>query len=384
MPRSFDVLRNRFSLSPLFGGVLLLSSLAACATDEVPDGEAAASEPAADATGVQAQVDVLLLTAGELDSALAVAGVENEALARRASRVAELLGQLSVAAEDVRLAAAGSTQHRSAAQELSRRTGQLAPELRRLKRALADVSLSEAQRAEVLAAIGKVRVAAAQLDQNAGQLQATVAPGRELRNGALYPGSSYWVLDQGHVDPIDAAFEDDSLELSIHDESVDPDVERDHEHTILVVKSAAKVQVPDARFSFIGPVGRTFWLLPEAQLDAEAAGILWPGLAAEEIESGVFVDDNVEFRFKQLLGPNGLSLFVNPSDETSPPEVLVDSENGLPDTLTVPVGSHRHVNWAFESAGVYLLYVDVRGRLDVPGAPWITSSTEVLKFVVLP
>lgn len=383
MPRSSDVLRNRLSLAPLFGGALLLSSLAACSTDEVPGRDVEPSEPAADAPGVQAQVDVLLLTAGELDSALAVAGVEDEALARRAARVAELLGQLSVAAEDARLAA-GSAQQRTAVQELSRRTGQLAPELRKLKRALSDVSLSAAHRAEVLAAIGKVRVAAAQLDQRAGQLQAAAAPGRELRNGALYPGSSYWVLDQGHVDPIDAAFEDDSLELSIHDESVDPDVERDHEHTILVVKAAAKVQVPDARFAFIGPVGRTFWLLPEAQLDAEAAGILWPGLAAEEIEPGVFVDDHVEFRFKQLHGPNGLSLFANPSDESSPPEVLVDSENGLPDTMTIPVGSHRHVNWAFEAAGVYLLHVDVRGRLDVPGAPWITSSTELLKIVVLP
>lgn len=180
------------------------------------------------------------------------------------------------------------------------------------------------------------------------------------------------------------AFEDGAISLSIHDETAVPDVEREHEYTVMVVKAAAKVQVPDSRFAFIGPIGSNFWLLPEAQLDAQAAGILWPGLAADEVEPGVFVNDEVQFRFKQVIGPNGLSLFFSPADEASLPDVKMDSENGLPDIITVPAGSHQHLNWAFESAGAYVVKVDVRGRLEVPGTPWVTSSTELLKFVVLP
>ena len=65
--------------------------------------------------------------------------------------------------------------------------------------------------------------------------------------------------------------------------------------------------------------------------------------------------------------------------------VLVDSEDGLPDAVALPPGTHKHANWAFEAPGPYLIKVDVRGRLaGVAGAPWVTSSTASLKVVVLP
>jgi surface-anchored protein len=132
-------------------------------------------------------------------------------------------------------------------------------------------------------------------------------------------------------------------------------------------------------------VGADVWILPEGQPEAEAAGILWPGIATEEVDAGVFLADQVDVRFSNLAGPNGLSLFESPQDELTNPTVFVDSENGLPDTLTTPVGIHRHVNWAFESPGVYLLRIQARGRLaELPGNPWVSSAHAVLKFVVVP
>jgi surface-anchored protein len=269
--------------------------------------------------------------------------------------------------------------------------------VRRVKQALREAGVGRSAAPGVYQALDTVKLSAQSLGARIAEARAElgVTPldgltGAEQEgvitfNGPLVPGSSWYVLDEGHIDAIDAAYEDDELGLSIHDESLDPDVERDPAKTILVVKSAARVQVPDERFAFLGPVGRDVWILPEGQPEAEAQGLLWAGVATEEIESGVFLGDSIELRFQSLLGPNGLSLFESPQDEVTSPNVIMDSEDGLPDTLVTPVGIHRHMNWAFESPGVYLLNVRARGRLSLlPGNPWVTSPVAVLKFVVIP
>jgi surface-anchored protein len=280
---------------------------------------------------------------------------------------------------------------------LSRSAAQVPVLIKRIKKALRAEGIEPARYLEMSRSLAAVDLAARSLAARVAELQheAGITPLDGLKpaereavvalSGPLVPGSSWYVLDEGHVDAIDVAYEDAELGLSIHDESVDPDVERDPSTTILLVKSAAKVQVPDERFAFLGPVGSDVWILPEGQPEAEAAGILWPGIATAEVDAGVFLNDEVEVRFRSLVGPDGLSLFESPQDEVTSPAVLVDSEDGLPDTLTTPVGTHRHMNWAFEAAGVYLLRVQARGRLaEVPGNPWVSSANAVLKLVVLP
>lgn len=211
------------------------------------------------------------------------------------------------------------------------------------------------------------------------------APDDPAADSALTERSSFFVLDEGHIDAVDAAFEDGELAISIHDETVEPDVERDPDDVLLVVKSSAKVQVPDDRFGFLGPAGTDVWILPENELDAAAAGLLFAGLSTEEIALGAFTGDTVQIRFKHVSGPNGFSLFESPPDDTTPPVVLVDSENGLPDDVALPAGIHKHANWAFEAPGVYYVKVAVRGRLaGVAGNPWITSPSATLRFLVRP
>ncbi len=336
---------------------------------------------------VQAGVDVLLATIANLDDTLrASANTTTFVSAEKLSLTIDAVAQAAQALRD------SSASVDSAVVELSMRTAQLAPHLRRFKRELQGSVLDAATAANIGAAIKQVQIAAQSLDIAVGELYATSQSkanrtklGSEgLRNGPLFPGSAIYVLDEGHIDAIDAAFEDNELGIMIHDESFGADVERDPKTTVMVVKAAAKFQVPDARFAFIGPVNATAWILPENQIDAEASGVLWPGLSTAEIEAGVFMNNEIRVRFKQVIGPDGFSLFESPQDENTAPLVLVDSENGLPDVITVPYSTHKHANWVFESAGVYLVKVDVRGRLNVANGPWVTSSTATLKFVVLP
>ncbi|GAA3212303.1 choice-of-anchor M domain-containing protein [Dactylosporangium siamense] len=184
------------------------------------------------------------------------------------------------------------------------------------------------------------------------------------------------VLSQGHVDAVDVAFEDGGFEVSVHDETVDPGVERDPASVVFKVPSQAAVTVPaDPAYAFLGAPGSTVYVLPEVQDPA----LLWAGLATEELEPGVFTGDSVRIRFRQVLGPDGFSLFA--TDPAGAPLVAVDSENGLPDTVTLPVATHAHYNWAFERPGTYRIKVDVTAKLAATGAT-VTSDPVWLKFVV--
>ncbi|MEJ3742508.1 choice-of-anchor M domain-containing protein [Actinomycetes bacterium KLBMP 9797] len=184
------------------------------------------------------------------------------------------------------------------------------------------------------------------------------------------------VLSQGHVDVVDVAFEDGEFEIAVHDETVEPGVERDPADVLFHAKSESAVTVPnDSRFAFLGAPGATVYILPEFENEA----LLFPGLATEELEPGVFAGDTITIRFQKVFGPNGLSLFT--TDPAGNPTVLVDSENGLPDSVVLPVGSHQHQNWAFEATGYYLIKVDVTAVL-AGTTTTVTSDPVWLKFKV--
>lgn len=184
------------------------------------------------------------------------------------------------------------------------------------------------------------------------------------------------VLSEGHVDVVDVAFEDGEFEIAVHDETVEPGVERDPAEVLFVVKSESAATVPnDSRYAFLGTPGATVYILPEV----ENEDLLFPGLATEELEPGVFAGDEINIRFKKVIGPNGVSLFT--TDPAGNPTVLVDSEDGLPDTVTLPVGAHQHQSWAFEAAGWYFIKVDVTGVL-AGTTTTVTSDPVWLKFKV--
>ena len=388
-----DLSRSTLTVRRPSSGLLALSLLTLASACSVPaEGGGAASEEAQSREEtLQQDVDTLLNSVAAFDGAERSSEVAR-VLDERYANVNGLLNEAVELAQRLRLD--GSLAEEDI-KRLSTISGQIPVQIGRMKRALHSASLDASARKDLEQKLQRIKLASRSLGVAVSEYQQsvglrTVANAIELAqietlSGPLFPGSSWYVLDEGHVDLVDLAYEDEELEISIHDESVDPDVERDPAKTILVVKSSAKVQVPDSRFSFIGPTGATFWLLPESQAAAQAVGVLWPGIATEEVDSGIFLNDEVEIRFTHVLGPNGFSVFNTPTGPTSPPTVVVDSEDGLPDTVTLPVGEHRHYNWAFESAGIYLAKVQGRGRLDgVAGNPWVTSAPAILKFVVIP
>lgn len=346
---------------------------------------------------LQSDVGTLLLAAALVEER--ARGIGEDPSRAAYGRISELAAAAASAGDALTALSPAQAAERTREElsSLSRTAAQIPVQVKRLKQELRAAGADRATHGALFASLDTLKLAARSLGARVAEAQQTsgISPLELLStaereavttySGPLFPGSSWYVLTEGHVDLIDVAYEDDELGISIHDESVTPDVERDPATTILVVKSSARVQVPDERFAFLGPVGSDVWILPEGQAEAEAADLLWPGISTEEVEASVFLNDSIDVRFLSVVGPNGMSLFESPEDEIANPNILVDSEDGLPDTLTTPVGIHRHANWAFESPGLYLVKVQARGQLaQLPGNPWVSSEKAVLKFVVVP
>ncbi|WP_026267539.1 choice-of-anchor M domain-containing protein [Micromonospora sp. CNB394] len=187
--------------------------------------------------------------------------------------------------------------------------------------------------------------------------------------------TSVLTVNAGHLDVVDVAYEDGSLEIGVHDE--DNDIEYGADEVKLVVKRQAKVTVPaDPAFAFLGTPGVSkVWILPEIQNE----NLIWPGIAAEEVEAGVFTGDSLTLSVRSVTGPGQLAIYTE--NAVGQPSILADSGDGLPDALPLTAGDHTHANWAFDKAGTYCVTVRATGTLAATGQR-VTSAPATLRFVV--
>jgi surface-anchored protein/LPXTG-motif cell wall-anchored protein len=74
-------------------------------------------------------------------------------------------------------------------------------------------------------------------------------------------------------------------------------------------------------------------------------------------------------------GPGAFGIFTTGSFGDS--SVIFNSTDGLPDTHSVPLGTHAHANWGFAKQGVYRLTFEVTATLA--GGQTVTD-TETYTF----
>lgn len=181
-------------------------------------------------------------------------------------------------------------------------------------------------------------------------------------------------LDQGHVDVVGIAWENNAFNVHVHDEVTD--TEYTPAEVQLIAKPGSQIAVPDdAAYSFLGTPGSPAWVLPQVQ-DAD---LLWPGIASEEIGPGVFANESLKVILVGVTGPADFSIFT--TDAFGTPTRLADSGNGLPDTISTTAGGHLHANWAFEAAGTYKLKFKVSGTLAATGRN-VTSAIATYTLTV--
>lgn len=186
------------------------------------------------------------------------------------------------------------------------------------------------------------------------------------------------VLTTEHAD-IGLAYEDGAWDLHVHDET--NDIEYDPGEAILQVGSGAETTVSaNPLFNFLGAAGSATWILPAV----ENPGLLFLGLGAEEIESGVFADDTLSIHLRSVTGPGTFAAFSF-DGITGNPLVVMNSGDGVTgnDLVVLPTGGHTHLNWAFSAPGTYTVSFEASGTL-VAGNAFVTSGPVDYTFQVVP
>ncbi|MBM3844738.1 MAG: DUF3466 family protein [Verrucomicrobia bacterium] len=170
----------------------------------------------------------------------------------------------------------------------------------------------------------------------------------------LHPAA---LLERGHTDA-GLAYEDGEFEFHIHDGG--NDVEYAVDEAVLAVGTAAEQPIPDAlAFSFLGRPGYSTWVLPAVQNEE----LLLLGLAAEEIETGIFVDDQIRVELVAVEGNGNFALYS--VDALGLPLIHMNTSDGYDDqdAFTVQAGSHVDLNWAFSAPGTYRVGFRARATL---------------------
>ncbi|WP_422771323.1 choice-of-anchor M domain-containing protein [Plantactinospora sp. WMMC1484] len=217
--------------------------------------------------------------------------------------------------------------------------------------------------------------------RNPKRLAAAAGAAVVCLGGLLLPGATpalaqeKVVLSTGHTDAVDVHYEDGDLVLKVHDDTVSPSVTRDPEDVIFQALPEAAVQVPDLpEYAFLGPAGSTVWLLPMTQ----DPNLLWPGWNTTTLRSGVFQGNKVRLSLVEVAGPGRVSVFM--TDPVGQPLIKFRSDDGLPDTLDVPISTHAHANWVFSALGSYTLTFQADATL-ADGTP-ISTGPVPYHFVV--
>jgi surface-anchored protein len=191
------------------------------------------------------------------------------------------------------------------------------------------------------------------------------------------PAGAQTILSTEHVD-VGVNYADGEWDLHVHDETNDAEYEPGD--VILRVNAAAQTTVPDnPLFNFLGAPGGPVWILPNTQ----NPDLLFLGIGAEELESGLFVGDSVTLRLHGLSGPGHFALFD--FNSLGEPLALMNSRDGFSaaDAFTVIPGGHSDLNWAFSAPGLYTLSFEASGTL-ADGNRFTSSGPVDYTFEVVP
>ena len=179
------------------------------------------------------------------------------------------------------------------------------------------------------------------------------------------------ILNDGELD-IEIVYEDGEWEIAALDEVNDR--ETCPSELILQGGAATQIRVPDNEaFRFLGDPGAVVNVLPQEEI----AGVLFLGLAADEIESGIFENNAVALNLVSVEGPGAVSLYS--VDALGNPTVFFNSGDGVSqsDVFPLSAGAHSHQNWGFTAPGVYRVGLQASGTLADESQ---ASASEVKTF----
>ncbi|MEM9479217.1 MAG: choice-of-anchor M domain-containing protein [Verrucomicrobiota bacterium] len=140
-------------------------------------------------------------------------------------------------------------------------------------------------------------------------------------------------------------------------------------------------------FSFLGPLGDFVYVLPEDEVDADAAGVPFLGIGAEELVPGDWTGSLVltvdHAAYNGFSNPGEFSLYDFGSAQTGAdtnPFISTSNDGGI--GFEIDAGGHSHANWAFTAPGLYNVPFVVTGTPSAGGGP--ITDTATYQFLVIP
>jgi surface-anchored protein len=191
--------------------------------------------------------------------------------------------------------------------------------------------------------------------------------------GRLGAAAEPLVIERGHVDLVEVTRNGTGLAVAVKDDTGGSAVYRSPAQVQLRVPEASLTDVPGGAFDFLGPAGTRVHLLPQVQ----DPSLVWPGWSTERLSASEVVGDAVRLRLVGVEGPGNLAVFT--TDQFGAPKVLMDSDGGGANEIGVPIRTHAHANWAFDTAGVHRVTIDVIGEIAGSG---LTATRVTYVFLV--
>lgn len=167
------------------------------------------------------------------------------------------------------------------------------------------------------------------------------------------------VISQGHLD-IGPTLGGGDWKLQIHDDTTQPSVWRDPDDVVIHVSDAALLTVPDdPAFAFLGvESGAQVHVIPQA----EQSGVVWTGWNTQDPAVIEQLALGATMRMLATSGPGELTVFQH-SGTFGDPVVLWTTNEPLPQQTWIELGAHTHANWVFTKPGIYLVHLEVEGKL---------------------
>ncbi|MEU5153923.1 TIGR03773 family transporter-associated surface protein [Glycomyces sp. NPDC021274] len=187
--------------------------------------------------------------------------------------------------------------------------------------------------------------------------EATVAEARSIANdgdantGGAQADAACTVIGDGHID-IGPRFVDGTWTAQLRDDTGSESVWRELEDVVLQVPDAALFPIPEGDFGFLGEPGQDIYMLPQVQ----ASGIVWPGWNTQDRSVIDGVPGAVDWNLTEVDGPGDFTIFLTGTFGGA--DILFNSAEALPQTVSIPRNTHAHGNWTFSEPGVYRLTVE--------------------------
>jgi len=199
-------------------------------------------------------------------------------------------------------------------------------------------------------------------------------------------GPGYAVVQSPHVD-INVSYNTNDGTFSLGFRNASGGTQYNGTDAIAYAVTNQRTAVPSgAQWSFLGPVGGTFWSFPSTQTNSASKKSLYLGFAAYGVPANTFAGadgGHVRLRVHSIdnLTTPGSGQFFAYQTQFSSPIFKLSSVPGHDNDYELFSGGHSHVNLALTASGMFRVWFVVSGTL-VSGGQTIESQPLPLYFGV--